>query len=125
MNMNKRLLLLALFALPLLTAATWPRFRPVPVKAPCLSPVLVGRITLGAGVGQVNDPRIHAGQIVIFSVNSPDSLSEGARVSVYQQDEGVLVFWAHTFNSQGSFPTEDEPEVHFSVWNSSGPGIWP
>lgn len=115
---------LAVVLLAITTAAHKPAFRSVPVcNHP--SPVLVGRITLTQGVGQVSHPSIHAGQLVNFSVYSPDSLSAGARVSVAQHDEGVLVFWSHTFDSQGSFPTADEPEVHFSVWNSSGNGTYP
>lgn len=112
----------------ILLAITTAAHKPVLRRAPACnhpSPVLVGRITLGAGVGQVNHPYIHAGMIVIFSVNSPDSLSAGARVSVYTIDEGILVFWAHLFDAQGSNQTTDEPEVHFSVWNSNGPGTFP
>lgn len=86
-------------------------------QQPNFTPVMLGRITLSAGEGEVRDARLHAGMIVIFSVNSPDSLSEGARVSVSQLDEGILVFWAHNAQSQ---QTDDEPEVHFAVYDSFG-----
>lgn len=115
---------IATIVLLIATAATHhPKHRLAPPTA--LAPVLIGQVVLADGVGVVRHPSIHAGMIVIFSVNSPDSLSAGARVSVYQMDDGVLFFWSHTYDSQGSFPTADEPEVHFSVWNSAGPGVYP
>ena len=124
--MTKNLTPIALIIVTLVTtAAAWPRRPLPPVKAQCLAPVLVGRVNLTTGIGEVRDPRIHAGMLVIFSVVSADSLSAGARVSVNQLDEGILVFWAHLFDSQGSTQTADEPEVHFSAWDSAGHGTWP
>lgn len=115
-------LTLSAVLLAITTAAHKPAFRHPAPPAPQLAPALIGQVVLSEGLGVVRHPSLHAGMLVIHSVFSPDSLSAGARVSVAQLDEGILVFWAH---SADPIQTDDEPEVHFSVWNSSGPNIYP
>jgi len=112
-SMSKKLFL-AFLCVPLLIAA-------LPSPKP-IGPMLVGRAVLSEGLATVNDPRIRAGTLCIFSVVSPDSLSEDARVSVATLDNGILQFWSHDHNDN---QTDDEPEVNFSLWNSTGPNTYP
>lgn len=111
--------LLALLVALVAVAAHRPKMGGPRPEKPSFAPVLIGRITLGPDGGVVHDPRIEAGMLCVFSVNSPDSLSAGARVSVYQLDDGVLHFWAH--NALGQ-PVPDEPEVHFIILPNAGFG---